>query len=179
MAVYLHLKVKRRSGYITGVAFNVRFQSIPFIVYALPPVYFFIGTTKHEETSWKSILKFFQIQVDFDEKNSEAGKCERNSSDNKNKKKTLLACSFSKAEITKESNSEKSKEKNSDTTAGLLGTTNDPKKSKNGTGEDGMDSVIEKHGEAKHGVCPSRDVSLRKNRRFNRKKSLTNSQNII
>ena len=88
----------------------------------------------------ESIFKYFQIQeVDFDKKKSEAGKCERTSPGNKTK---------NKAEITKESNSEKSKEKSSDITAGLLGTTNDPKKSKNGNGEDGMDSVIEKHGEA-------------------------------
>ena len=96
----------------------------------------------------ESIFIYFQNQeVEFDEK-SEAGKCERNSSDNKNKKKTLPACSFSKAEITKESNSEKSKEKNPGITTGLLETTNDAEKSKNGTGEDGMDLVIEKHGEA-------------------------------
>ena len=133
-------------------------------IYALTPVYFFIGTTKHEETSWKameSIFKYFQNQeVDFDEK-SEAGKCERNSSDNKNNKKTLLAlaCTFSKPEITKESNSEKSKEKNPDITTGLLETTNDAKKSKNGTGEDGMDLVVKKHGEAKHGSESAQDGS--------------------
>ena len=88
----------------------------------------------------ESIFKYFQIQeVDFNKKKSEAGKCERNSPDNKTK---------NKAEIAKEYNSEKSKEKNSDITTGLLGTTNDPKKSKNGIGEDGIYSVIEKHDEA-------------------------------